>query len=141
MSILHIEHRISDFEVWKGAYDTFAERRRSAGVHHERVCRPVGDPHYVVIDLAFTTTEQACTFLDFLHHTVWSSPANAPALVGQPTGRLFDVEYQGLPVAARAVPGAADQVAISPVSALDGKSAGTEIPAGGEGQQDESGAM
>jgi hypothetical protein len=97
MSVLHIEHHISDFAVWKGAYDAVAERRRAAGVSHERVCRPVEDPHYVVIDLDFPTTERARAFLDFLHQTVWSSPANAPALVGQPTGRVLDVEYEASP--------------------------------------------
>lgn len=96
MSVLHIEHRISDFEVWKGAYDAFAERRQAAGVRQERVCRPPDDPHYVVIDLNFVTTEQARAFLDFLHQSVWSSPANAPALVGQPTGRVLEIEYETL---------------------------------------------
>ena len=117
MSVLHIEHRISSFEVWKGAFDAFATRRRAAGVSHERVCRLVEDPDYIVIDLDFTTIEQARAFLDFLHETVWSSPANAPALVGQPKGRVLDVVYEASPttVPAPAMPGAPDQVATSPV--------------------------
>jgi hypothetical protein len=104
MSVLHIEHRISDFEIWKGAFDAFATKRRVAGVSHERVCRPVDDSHYVVIELDFTTTEQARAFLDFLQQAVWSSPADAPALVGRPAGRVFDVAYEASPDATR--PGA-----------------------------------
>ena len=45
----------------------FADRRRAAGVRHERVCRPIDDPHYVVVDLDFDQTEQAEAFLGFLH--------------------------------------------------------------------------
>ena len=86
MSVLHIEHRISDFEIWKGAFDAFATRRRMAGVSHERVCRPVEDPHYVVIDLDFTAAEQAYAFLDFLAKSVVlvrERPCSGRATTGQ----------------------------------------------------------
>lgn len=96
MAILHIEHPITDFAVWRGAYDTFAERRRAAGVRTERVCRPVNDPHYVVVDLEFATPDQASAFLAFLHETVWASPTNAPALAGRPSGRVLQVDHETL---------------------------------------------
>lgn len=110
MSVLHIEHRISDFETWKLAFDAFSTRRRIAGVSHERVCQPVEDPHYVLIDLDFSTTEQAYAFLDFLRQDVWSSSANAPALVGPPTGRVLDVAYESpLTPSATGAPDQADR--------------------------------
>jgi hypothetical protein len=47
MVTLLIEHAISDFATWCGAFDRFAEARRDAGVTAEHVLRPVDDPHYV----------------------------------------------------------------------------------------------
>lgn len=84
MTTLHIEHAITDFEVWKGAFDRFADFRTQAGVRSHRVLRPIDDPAYVVIDLEFDTTGEAEKFLDFLRTTVWSSPDNSPALAGTP---------------------------------------------------------
>lgn len=99
MPILHIEHAITDFAVWSRAFDTLADRRRSAGVRSERVCRPSDDPHYVLIDLDFATREQATAFLSFLQQTVWASRNNSPALAGRPDGRVLDVEYETSAVA------------------------------------------
>lgn len=94
MAILHIEHAITDFAVWTRAFNTLADRRRSAGVRSERVCRPTGDPNYVLIDLDFVTREQARAFLSFLQQTVWASRDSSPALVGRPDGRILDVEHE-----------------------------------------------
>ena len=46
--------------------------------------RPVDDSHYVVVDLDFDTVDDAHDFLGFLQAKIWSSPQNAPALVGTP---------------------------------------------------------
>lgn len=94
MAILHIEHPITDFVVWRGAYDAFAAHRHAAGVRTERVCRPVDDPHYVLVDLDFASCDQASAFLAFLNETVWASPTNSPALAGRPSGRVLEVEYE-----------------------------------------------
>lgn len=94
MAVLHIEHAITDLDTWFAAFNSFAERRQAAGVRHERVCRPVDDPQYILIDLDFDRAEQAQRFLAFLQETVWSSSANAPALAGQPTGRVLDIEHE-----------------------------------------------
>lgn len=90
MSILHIEHPISDLDTWSAAYDGFAQRRRAAGVVAERVSRPVDDPRYVVIDLEFPTREQAESFLGFLRTQVWTSPERSPALAGEPLARVLE---------------------------------------------------
>lgn len=84
MATLHIEHPITDFGVWRGAFDAFAEARRNAGVVAERVAQPVDDERYVVVSLDFGTIEQAEAFLQFLETAVWASPENAPALDGRP---------------------------------------------------------
>lgn len=84
MAILHIEHSIVDFPLWQAAFDRFAEARSRAGVRGHHVSRPVGDPHYVVVDLEFGSVPDAEAFLAFLEREVWSSRENAPALDGVP---------------------------------------------------------
>ena len=84
MVTLHIEHPITDFAVWKAAFDRFAEARERGGVTRASLKRPVGDAHYIVIDLDFPTVDRAERFLTFLNEQVWSTPANAPALAGAP---------------------------------------------------------
>lgn len=84
MTTLHIEHAVSDFDRWLTAFQRFADARAEAGVRAHRVQRPVDDPNYVVIDLDFDTVDDAERFLGFLQTRVWSSPQNAPALVGTP---------------------------------------------------------
>lgn len=59
MSTLLIEHSISDFHTWHGAFARFAARRKEGGVRRERIMQPVDDPHYVLIDLEFATAEAA----------------------------------------------------------------------------------
>ena len=46
MATLHIEHRITDFDIWSSAFDRFADVRRDAGFRAQRVQRPVDDPWY-----------------------------------------------------------------------------------------------
>jgi hypothetical protein len=90
MPTLHIEHAIVDFDLWKAAFDRFADVRQQSGVLEHRIQRPVDDARFVVIDLDFGTTDEAQHFLTFLRERVWSSPANAPALVGTPQTRILE---------------------------------------------------
>lgn len=89
MITLHIEHPITDFELWQAAFARFAETRRSAGVLGDRVRRPVDDPGFVILDLDFDTAAEAERFEEFLRTKVWGSPENAPALAGTPTTRIL----------------------------------------------------
>lgn len=82
MTTLHIEHAISDFATWRGAFARFADVRAQAGVRSERVARPVDDERYVVIDLGFDQPAAAEAFLDFLRNRVWASAEASPALAG-----------------------------------------------------------
>jgi hypothetical protein len=91
MTTLHIQHAISDFEVWQEAFKRFDGARQQAGVRSYQVRRPVDDPQYVVIDLDFATVEQAERFRNFLHENVWSSSANSPALVGSPESKILEL--------------------------------------------------
>lgn len=94
MVTLHIEHAITDFDTWKQAFDRFADMRHGSGVLRHRIHRPADDPRYVLIDLDFGTGDEATKFLDFLTTRVWSTPANAPALIGTPQTRILDLVDQ-----------------------------------------------
>ena len=89
VTTLHIEHAVSDFEVWLKAFQRFDEIRAQAGVTAHRVQRPVDEPNYVVIDLDFDSVDGAQQFLHLLRTRVWSSPDNAPALIGSPQTRIL----------------------------------------------------
>ncbi len=91
MSILLIEHPISDFDTWYDAFGRFAERRKEGGVLSERITQPFDDPHYVLIDLEFANVEAAQRFQQFLETQVWSNPANSPALEGSPRTRIVEM--------------------------------------------------
>lgn len=84
MTILHIEHPITDFETWATAFNRFSDARRDAGVRSHRVLRPVDDPSFVVVDLEFDTDEAAFAFREFLRTVVWANHENSPALAGDP---------------------------------------------------------
>jgi hypothetical protein len=89
MTTLHIEHPITDLDVWLAAFDRLTAARANAGVQAQRVMHPIDDPSYIVVDLDFTTTEEAQRFLAFLQDNVWSSSAGSPALSGTPQTRLL----------------------------------------------------
>ncbi len=95
MTILHIEHAINDFSVWRAAFAGFAARRRQGGVRGERVSRPIDDERYVVIDLDFDSPGDASQFLEFLRTEVWANPQRSPGLAGSPSTRILEAADLG----------------------------------------------
>jgi hypothetical protein len=91
MNTLHIEHPVTDFDMWRAAFGRFAGIRRDAGVRAERISRPADDPRYVVVDLDFDTVDAAHAFLQFLTTTVWAVQENAPALSGTPHTKILQL--------------------------------------------------
>jgi len=91
MFTLRIEHQISDFDTWRGAFDRFAEIRLRSGARSLAIRQPIDDPAQVLIDLDFDTVNQAEAFLDFLRTRVWVNRDNSPALIGAPTTRILEV--------------------------------------------------
>jgi hypothetical protein len=88
---LRIEHAISDFQLWKTAFDSFAEARANAGVRTFTIRQPVDDYKYLMLDLEFDTADRAEAFAEFQQRHVWSSPTSSPGLAGIPRTRLLDV--------------------------------------------------
>jgi hypothetical protein len=91
MTTLRIEHAISDFQLWKTAFDSFAQARAKAGVHSVAIRRPADDPKYLMLDLEFDTAVPAEAFAAFLQQHVWSSPASSPGLAGPPRTRILNL--------------------------------------------------
>ena len=89
MATLLIQHPITDYDTWKGAFDRFAEARGRAGVTSHRIRQPENDPEFIVVDLEFEEAEQAHQYLEFLRQNVWSSADTAPALAGDPIARVL----------------------------------------------------
>lgn len=90
MYTLQIEHGIKDFGMWKAAFDQDPVNRTASGVLAHRISRPVGDPHYVVVELDFDRLDQAEALLANLQQKVWNSPTVAPALKGAPQTRIVE---------------------------------------------------
>ncbi len=90
MVILQIEHRVRDFETWKAAFDRDPAGRLAGGVRRYEIYRPVDDPRYIAVDLAFDSRAAAEAFKLGLED-LWRSPEAGPALGGTPTARIVDV--------------------------------------------------
>ncbi len=91
MTTLRIEHAISDYPTWKGAFDRLAEVRQRAGVRGYAIRRPADDTNHLMLDLEFDDRAGAEAFSRFLADRVWSSPSSAPALRGIPRTRVLDL--------------------------------------------------
>ncbi len=89
MAILRLEHGISDFAVWKAAFDSDPIQRERNGVRGHRVYRPVGDEHTIAVDLEFGTVEEAQRFQVALGN-LWRSAEAAPALRGTPRVQIVE---------------------------------------------------
>ncbi len=90
MFTLSIEHGITDFPTWRRAFDCGADARAHAGVMGHRIRRPVGDEHYLVIELEFPSREQAEGFRQYLADVVWTNRDASPALAGEPRARILE---------------------------------------------------
>ena len=89
LATLHIEHRITDFATWKGAFDRFAPKRQEAGVTAQRIHLLQDDPNWIVLQLDFPSVAAAQGFREFLETRIWSNPTNAPGLDGPARARVL----------------------------------------------------
>ncbi len=59
MVTLRIEHKISNYEGWKKAFDSDPINRKMSGVRRFRIYRAVDNQSIVMIELDFENLEQA----------------------------------------------------------------------------------
>ncbi len=67
MVILVIQHRVTDYQGWKKAFDSDPIGRAKNGVTRHTIYRPAEDPNRVIVNLEFRSLEQAQKFLPALH--------------------------------------------------------------------------
>jgi hypothetical protein len=89
MTTLQLEHAISDFGLWKAAFDRDPLNRAGSGVRGHRIHRPLDDHAYVVVDLEFDNVAAAEAFRGSLER-LWQSREAAPALAGRPQVRIVE---------------------------------------------------
>ena len=88
MIVLQIEHKISNYDGWKKAFDSDPIGRKKSGVKRYRIYRPVDDPNYIIVDLEFTDIEHAQMALQALK-SLWSKVEGT--IMFAPKTRILDV--------------------------------------------------
>lgn len=63
MSMLVIQHCVTDFQAWKQAFDGDPIGRAQNGVIRHAIYRSSDDPNDVIVNLEFSSREQAEKFL------------------------------------------------------------------------------
>jgi hypothetical protein len=91
MATLHVELDVRDYDMWREAFGRDAAGRQESGVRRYRIFRPIDDQKHVMLDLDFDSAQEADTFLTILRNDVWSSGDKAPAKVGTPQARIFEM--------------------------------------------------
>jgi hypothetical protein len=99
MYLLHIEHPVPDYNSWKEAFDSDPVGRIKMGVKRYHIMRPVDDPNFVMIELAFETANQAEMLLTALRN-VWKDADGK--IIFNPQARISEVveigEIEKVPV-------------------------------------------
>ena len=88
MVILHIEHPVPNFDAWKKAFDSDPVNRKQSGVRRYEVLRPIDNPNYAIIDLAFDSLNEAEGLLTALRE-VWRSVQGT--IIENPQVRIVEV--------------------------------------------------
>jgi hypothetical protein len=88
MTILRIEHKVSNFDGRKKAFDNDPRDRKKSGVKRYRIYRPADDPNYVIIDLEFDSLDDAQTTLAALQN-LW--PKVEGTVMVNPQTRILDL--------------------------------------------------
>ena len=68
MITLKIEHKISNFDGWKKAFDNDPINRKQSGVKRYRIYKPLDNSDFVIIELDFDNLEQAQATKAALEH-------------------------------------------------------------------------
>jgi hypothetical protein len=88
MFILHIEHKVPNFDRWKKAFETDPINRKKSGVRRYSILRPIDDPNYVIINLEFESPTEAEDTLDALRN-LWSKVEGQVMM--NPQTRILDL--------------------------------------------------
>ncbi|CAN7260079.1 cyclase [Phyllobacterium sp. LjRoot231] len=62
MTTLFVRHMVSDYKIWRKAYDAFAAVQKANGVKAEAVYQAADNPNDVTVTHEFATLEAAQSF-------------------------------------------------------------------------------
>lgn len=88
MIVLHIEHSVTNFDNWKGSFDSYSELRQKLGVRRYQVLRSVQDPNHVTIDLEFASLSDAEALISAIQ-PIWQRVVGT--LIHDPQWRISEV--------------------------------------------------
>jgi len=88
MFILHIEHKVPNFDAWKKAFEADPVNRKKSGVRRYSILRPIDDPNYVIINLEFKSLTEAEDTLIALRN-LWSKVEGQVMM--NPQTRILDL--------------------------------------------------
>jgi cytidylate kinase len=89
LPILHIEHRVADFDRWKENFDSDPVRREESRVRRYWILRGIDDPNLVMIDLEFDTASDAEALLAVLRE-LWREMEPAGLIDEAPHARIVE---------------------------------------------------
>ena len=89
MTILQIEHRVSDYGEWKKLFDSDPGDRAGSGVKAHRLASPSGDDSLVLIELHFDDTAKAEAMLEKLRK-IWGNVSGG-IMTSPPEARIVEV--------------------------------------------------
>lgn len=88
MYVLRIEHRVSNYEGWKQAFDSDPVDRQKSGVRRFQISRACDDANHVMIDLEFDTAREAEALLAAMQ-AVWGRVAGK--IIMNPQARIVEI--------------------------------------------------
>jgi hypothetical protein len=89
MTILHVEHPISEFTAWKSSFDRYASLRQECRVRSYEIHQKVDDPTYVMIRLELDSVADANALVVRLRD-IWGNREATPALRGTPQVTILE---------------------------------------------------
>lgn len=89
MTILHIEHPISDFTSWKASFDRYASLRQEFRVRAFEIHQPVDDPAYVMVRVELDSLPDANALVARLRD-LWADREATPGLRGAPRVAILE---------------------------------------------------
>lgn len=90
MHVLHMEHRVPDYDAWKQhGFDADPLGRKRMGVTGYRIGRGTADPNHITIELEFDDAEAATRMAEALT-AMWVG-AQARGLIETPALTAFEV--------------------------------------------------
>jgi hypothetical protein len=88
-TIVRIEHAVSGFDAWMGAFKNDPVGRQKSGVRRYRILRPKDDPNFVMVDLEFDSAKEAENFGSAMRN-LWNSP-EAQRVMKNPQLRIVEL--------------------------------------------------